>query len=262
MTRSHRSRKKEKGPSLKAFAQSSNLEKTTGIMTAKAEPAENLESGVAQLYRHRFPVGVLTRRTEVWSVLCRSWFAKYIPPSAKVVEVAAGYCEFINNVMAVERVAVDLNPETKIHAAPGVIVYEVPAERLADIIERGHFDTAFMSNFLEHCRSRDQVLAVLRAVSVVLKPGGRLLILGPNFRYCYKDYFDYFDHHLALTEKAVIEALQLSGFEVEVVEPRTLPFTFRRRLPSWPWIVWLYLRLPYLWRIFGSQFFIVGKKSL
>jgi hypothetical protein len=92
-----------------------------------------------------------------------------------------------------------------------------------------------------------------------LKPGGHVLILGPNFRYCYREYYDYFDHHLALTEKAIVEALHLAGFVVEKAIPRTLPFTFRSRLPSWPWLVWVYVRCPWLWRLFGAQFFVVGR---
>ena len=226
----------------------------------EAPSAGGLEAAVDRLYRHRFPEPLRARRTGVWKVLCRSWFARYIPPEARVLEVGAGYCEFINNIRAAEKAVVDLNPETRNHAAPGVVVHQVAAERLGDCVGAGYFDTAFLSNFLEHCRSRDAVLEVLWAVAAALKPGGRILILGPNFRYCYRDYFDYFDHYLPLTEKAVVEALQLSGFEPEVVRPRTLPFTFRSRLPSWPRLVQLYLRLPWLWRWFGAQFFIVGRK--
>lgn len=226
-----------------------------------AEINPSLETEVGRLYRHRFPVEVLARRAAVWRVLCASWFARYIGSDARVLEVAAGYCEFINVIEAGEHVAVDLNPETKLHAAPHVAVYEGSAERIAEVVPSSYFDVVFMSNFLEHCRSREQVLAVLRSVAAVLKTGGRLLILGPNFRYCYKEYFDFFDHHLPLTEKAVVEALHLAGYEVEVVEPRTLPFTFRSRLPNWTWLVRLYLCMPFLWRLFGAQFFIVGRKT-
>jgi len=219
-----------------------------------------LEAHVDRIYRNRFPREVLARRSAVWRVLCDSWFARYIPPEATVLEVAAGYCEFINNIRAAERVAVDLNPETRLYAAPDVVVHEIAAERLAEAVPLGHFDAAFMSNFLEHCRTREQVLGVLQAVSKALKPSGRVLILGPNFRCCPKDYYDYFDHHLPLTEKSVAEALQLAGFDVELAQPRTLPFTFRSKLPSWPWLVSLYLRLPWLWRFFGAQFFLIGRK--
>ena len=219
-----------------------------------------VESALSRLYRHRFPEESLYKRAQVWKVLCRSWFKLYIPPDSRVLEVAAGYCEFINNIEAAERVAVDLNPEVRDYAAPSVTVYEVSAERLLDVVPDSYFDVVFASNFFEHCRSRDQVLTVLHTITNVLKPHGRLLILGPNFRYCYKEYFDYFDHYLPLTEKSIIEALDMVGLKVELVEARTLPFTFRSRLPTWPWLVQLYLRLHFLWRIFGAQFFIVSRK--
>ena len=227
----------------------------------EADVLEPIESAVDRLYRHRFPAEMREQRTAVWKILCRYWFSRYIPAEANVLEVAAGHCEFINNVLAAERVAVDLNPETRRYAAPGVIIHEVAAERLAEVVPHAHFDAVFMSNFLEHCRSRDQMLKVLCAAATVLKRGGVILILGPNFRYCYKQYFDFFDHHLALTEKAVVEAMQLANFEIKVVEPRTLPFTFKSGLPQWSWLVHLYLRLPLLWHLFGAQFFVVGVKA-
>ncbi|WP_165251434.1 class I SAM-dependent methyltransferase [Paludisphaera soli] len=231
------------------------MTRTIGI-EAEA-PLENL---VEQIYRNRFGKQVLGRRTAVWRVLCESWFNRYIPAGGSVLEVAAGYCEFINNVAAGERVAVDLNPETRNHAAPNVTVHEIAAERLGEVVPASHFDAAFMSNFLEHCRTREQVLAVFDAVRGALKPGGRVMILGPNFRACAADYYDYFDHHLALTEKAVAEALELSGFEVEVELARTLPFSFRGKLPTAPWLVRLYLKLPWAWRFFGAQFFLVARR--
>ena len=225
-----------------------------------AAPDAPLEARVQEIYRNRFGKQVLSRRAEVWRVLCSDWFDRYIPSGGKVLEVAAGYCEFINNVAAGERVAVDLNPETRRYAAPGVTVHEIAAERLGEVVPAGHFDAAFMSNFLEHCRTREQVLAVLDAVRGALRPGGRVMILGPNFRACTAEYFDYFDHHLALTEKSVAEALELSGFEVEVEQARTLPFSFRSRFPSSPGIVRLYLKMPWVWRFFGAQFFLVARK--
>jgi SAM-dependent methyltransferase len=225
------------------------------------DTSEGLDSAVDRLYQHRFPADILARRAAVWAVLCKFWFSRYVPNDGRVIEVAAGYCEFINNIRASEKVAIDINPETIKHAAGGVTVYQVAAERIGEVVPSEYFDAAFMSNFLEHCHSRDQILAILHAVASILKPGGRFLILGPNFRYCYKEYFDFFDHRLPLTEKAVVEALQIAGFKIEVVEPRTLPFTFKSKLPSSPWLVRLYCRFRFLWPLFGAQFFIVAQKS-
>ncbi len=230
--------------------------------TLDIETREPLEALVDRIYRNRVPREILARRSAVWRVLCQSWFARYIPEGASVLEVAAGYCEFINNTSAEQRVAVDLNRETRLYASPGVIVHEIAAERLGEVIPLAHFDAAFMSNFLDHCPTREQVLAALRAVYNALKPGGRVLILGPNSRFCPREYYDYIDHHLALADKSVAEALQLAGFDVQVELPRTLPFTFRSRLPSWPWLVWVYLQLPWQWRFFGAQFFLVGRRVI
>jgi SAM-dependent methyltransferase len=219
-----------------------------------------LEHSIDSLYRHRFPPEVLERRAAVWRVLCNSWFARYIPPNGRVLEIGAGYCEFINHIAAAEKVAIDLNPETRDFAAADVTVHEICAEQLSAVIAPRTFDTVFMSNFLEHCRTRDQILEILRGSYETLKPGGRLLILGPNFGVCYKKYFDFFDHHLPLTHYAVAEALQVAGFQVELLKARTLPLTFKSRLPASPVLVKLYLRLPIFWPLFGAQFFVVGKK--
>src|SRR6266436_1127346 len=102
--------------------------------------SEGLDSAVDRLYRHRFPVDILARRTAVWAVLCNSWFSRYLPDNARVIEVAAGYCEFINNIRASEKVAIDINPETIKHAAGGVTVYQVTAERIGEVVRSEYFD--------------------------------------------------------------------------------------------------------------------------
>jgi SAM-dependent methyltransferase len=148
-----------------------------------SEPAtETLDSKLSQLYRHRFPEDIQGRRRAIWKILCTDWFERWIPPDARVVEVGAGYCEFINAVSAAEKVGIDLNPESRLRAASDVTIHLIAAERMAEVLPANHFDVVFMSNFLEHCATKNHVLDVLRAARAVLKPGGRVLILGPNFR--------------------------------------------------------------------------------
>jgi hypothetical protein len=57
-------------------------------------------------------------------------------------------------------------------------------------------------------------------------------------------YWDYYDHHLPLSDRSLAEALLMCGFALERVDPRFLPATTRSRLPRWPWLVeaWLALR--------------------
>ena len=84
------------------------------------------------LYQRRFPQVIQQRKIAVWSVLCRQWFARYVPADSRVLEVAAGFCEFINNIHAAEHVAVDVNPDVRHYAAPHVKVYEIAVERMDD----------------------------------------------------------------------------------------------------------------------------------
>ena len=40
-----------------------------------------------------------------------------------------------------------------------------------------------------------------------------------------------------------------------------LPYTFKSRLPSWPWLVRLYLALPPAQWFFGKQMFLVARRD-
>jgi ubiquinone/menaquinone biosynthesis C-methylase UbiE len=221
-----------------------------------------VQRGLKSLYANRFPVDLHEQRRQIWKRLYDEWFRKFIAPGDSVLEIAPGYCEFINSVEPEhERVGVDLNSDSQRFAAPGVTIHLVSAENMTSVLPKNHFDVAFASNFFEHCRTRDVLVKVLEEVHAVLKPKGRILILGPNLKHCMRNYFDYFDHHLPLTDESMAEALRMTGFTITEQLPQTLPFTMRGRLPAWPPLLSLYLRMPFAWKIFGAQFFIVAAKA-
>ena len=89
-----------------------------------------------------------------------------------------------------------------------------------------------------------------------LAPAGVIALMGPNFKYSARDYFDCADHLLALTHVSVQELLFASGYRVTDVIPRFLPFSFRSGLPASPAMTRLYLRMPPLWPLRGKQFLI------
>ncbi len=216
---------------------------------------------VDSLYRHRFDDRDRAAKDAVWKVLCEAFFSKYVRASDTVLDVGAGYCEFINHVSAARRIAVDANPELARFARLGVEARCTSAERL-DFLSDASVDVAFTSNFLEHLPDKGALLALVREIARVLKPGGHLLIMGPNVKYVPGSYWDYFDHHIALTEKSVGELLHLCGFSVTETVPRFMPYTVKSRLPKWPWLVRLYLRVGKpAFMLFGKQFFVVGQKT-
>ena len=57
-----------------------------------------------------------------------------------------------------------------------------------------------MSNFLEHINDSEEVYKFLEKAYQWLKQSGILVVMGPNFKYCSKDYFDCIDYKLILTD--------------------------------------------------------------
>jgi len=94
-----------------------------------------------------------------------------------------------------------------------------------------------------------------------LKPSGKLAIMGPNFRFSAKEYYDFADHLLPLSDRTIEEHLAAVDMKCEQIIPRFLPLEFRSQRFSHPLLVKLYLVVPLFWRFFCKQFFIIAAKS-
>jgi len=219
-----------------------------------AEESEHLR----KLYASRFE-DMHEARGPLWEVLTKRFFQRYVPKDATVLEVAAGYCEFINSVQARRRIAIDLNPDLPNRAASGVEPVLSSATDMS-MIDDETADVVFVSNFFEHLTKPD-ILSTLLEIGRVLKPTGKLLVLQPNIQFCGKQYWMFFDHITPLDHHSLAEALNLTGFTVQECIPRFLPFTTKSRLPSWPWLVRTYLFLRPAWRVFGKMSFVVAVRE-
>jgi SAM-dependent methyltransferase len=222
---------------------------------------ETLEGRLDRLYRERFPDDEREAKARLWRVLCDAFFSKYSSPDATVLDLGAGYCDFVNNVRAGRRVAVDLNPDVRRFAAPGVEVHLLPLDRVGEAAGPASVDLAFASNVFEHLRGPDALLEVLAAVRAALKPGGRLVVMQPNVRLVGGKFWDFFDHTLPLTEKGMAEAMRVAGLEVVESRARFLPYTTKSRLPQWPALVRLYLALPPAQWLLGKQMLVVARRE-
>jgi len=210
----------------------------------------------ARLYEYRFRGIDQAGRQAVWGEIARYVHARMGAPE-RVLDPAAGRGEFISAVPAKERWAVDLVKQADLEAAgvkmiiSDIMAAELPAE---------YFDGVFISNFLEHLPDQKAVAALLAKLHGAMTPGGRIAIIGPNFRYCAKEYFDCADHTVILSHIGAAEHLHAAGFEVSSVAPRFLPYSFRGLLPPSPKLTRTYLNTPPLWRLLGKQFFLIGRK--
>ena len=210
-----------------------------------------------RIYRYRFRDTRQADRAAVWREIAAFVHAQLGAPE-RVLDPAAGRGEFINAVPARERWAVDrvAHAEGTIEAGVRLVVADVfDAELPAE-----HFDAVWVSNFLEHLPTQEAVAAFLERMSGLLRPGGRIAVIGPNFRYCAKEYFDMADHTVVLTHRALAEHLYGAGFEPERVEARFLPYSFTGRLPASARLTRAYLRAPAAWRLLGKQFLAIGRR--
>jgi len=209
------------------------------------------------MYQRRFGADIEFRKG-LWSVLCKDFFQKYIPKEAVILEVAAGYCEFINNIVGKRRIALDLNPDVKKFASGDVEVVLADSINMLKVADNS-CDVVFISNFLEHLKKED-IVKTVKEVHRVLRIDGKLLILQPNIRFCYKEYWNFFDHISALDDKSLSEVLELNGFKVIECKSKFLPYTTKSRFPKAIFLIKLYLRIPILHNILGKQAFICAQK--
>jgi len=212
-----------------------------------------------KLYRHRFEEDELPRKLAIWKVLCEDFFSRYVLRTDTVIDVGAGYCEFINNISCAKRIAVDLNPRVREFAAPDVDVRNEDCTNLASIPDETA-DVVFMSNFLEHLPSKQMVFDTLAEARRILRRGGRLVILQPNIRLIPGAYWDFFDHHTPLTEHSLVEAVTNLDMRPVRVIGRFLPYTTKSLLPQSPLLVKLYLKFPPAWWLLGKQSLVVAEK--
>ena len=223
----------------------------------EADPVRAAE--LEQIYATRFGPR-LADRVVMWETLVEGYFQQHVGPDDTVLDLAAGYCEFINAIRCGRKIAVDLNPTVETVAGPDVEVFHTACTALPEELT-GQVDVAWVSNFFEHLGDTDELLSTLGELRRVLADDGRLLVLQPNIRLTGPAYWDFLDHSLALTEKSLAEALALAGFEVESMRVRFLPYTTESRLPISPALIRLYLKLPPAQWLLGKQTFVVARKA-
>jgi SAM-dependent methyltransferase len=208
------------------------------------------------IYRRRFASEDDGRR-EVWRVLVDAWFSRYLAGATALLDLGCGWGHFVNQVDVPKRYAIDLNPDARQHLDPGVELIGTDAAQPWPLPD-GALDLVFTSNFLEHLPDRDAISAALAEAARCLRPGGRLVCLGPNIRYMPGAYWDFFDHLVPLSDRSLVEAVQVHGFEIEEVIPRFLPWSMAGRSAPPEFAIRAYLALRPAWPIVGRQFLVVA----
>ena len=214
-----------------------------------------------QLYSNRFGERQ-GARDRIWRVLASQFFQRWISEHAVVLDLGAGYGEFLRHIRAGRKIGVDANPQAAEFWCEGVEPYHFDVTAPWPI-PRGTIDCVFTSNFFEHLSDKKALERCVEQIFAVLKPGGLLIAMGPNIRRVHGGYWDFFDHFVPLTERSLSELLVLKGFHVQLCRASFLPYTMSFTPPTlvssaYPLALALYLRCSFFWPLFGKQFLVVA----
>jgi len=183
------------------------------------------------------------RRGVLWQSLWLYCFSAMIKPSDCVLDLGAGYCDFINAVIARRRIAIDAWDGFPAHLAPGV-EHKVGSVLDLDFVADGAVDFAFASNLFEHM-TKVEFRTVLDSLRHKLSKNGTLTVVQPNYRYAWREYFDDFDHTTVWSHISLADFLRSNGYDVFRVEPRFMPLSVKGRLPVKSFLIRLWLASPF-----------------
>ena len=197
------------------------------------------------------------KRRVTWEEIGAYLSRRYISAEDRVLELGCGYGDFIGNIAAKKRVAIEIDPEFEkyISAYPGVELH------LGNVLEElpqlgsASCDVVLCSNFFEHF-NMEQIEQMLAQIREVLSPSGKLIVVQPNFRLCAPRYFDDFTHKTVFSDVSFSDLLCVNGYDIVRSASRFLPFSFKSRLPISRLLVRSYLRSPF--KPMGAQFLIVA----
>lgn len=191
---------------------------------------------------HQIRVPQDERRRVLWRTLCESYFQRLVSSSDTVLELGCGYGDFINNIQCANKIAVDVWEEASEYLAPEVCFHCTSVNDLRNVPDAS-VDFAFASNVFEHI-DRGGFLECLGELRRVLRDGGTVNILQPNYRFCYDEYFDDYTHISIYSDRSLCDVLRVNGWEIVESNPRFLPLTVKSRLPVSPILIRLYLASP------------------
>ena len=216
------------------------------------------EQNLTKLYEKRFS-GHEQYRIKVWKILISKFFSKWIESNDHILDLGCGYGEFINQVDVAVRHGMDLNAKSKELLDDNVNFHQQDCSKPWDI-EPNSLDLVFTSNFFEHLPNKESLDRTMTEIRKALKPRGRIIAMGPNISVLKGRYWDFWDHHVALSDASMSELLEIHSFSIDYSLSKFLPYNMVRVKQKPLFLLSLYLKLPFAWFFIGKQFLLVASK--
>ena len=145
----------------------------------------------------------------------------------RFLEPGCGRGEFLEefNKLGLECFGIDLSEYS------GTMCQDVDVKKRVDLendlwpFPDNYFDIIYNKSLMEHLRNPDKFLLEARRV---LKPGGKIICLIPDWESNYKTYFDDFTHRTPFTSVSLTDIYQITDFRnIKVYKFRQLPIVWK-----------------------------------
>ncbi len=207
---------------------------------------------------HTIRVPYDPKRDEVWKAIAEDIMNRFSVNKKCIVDLGCGYGEFIRNVRAAKRIGIDIHPDMANFMDEGIEFHNRHVLDM-DFLEDNSVDMFFASNLIEHL-NKDDARKLFATIFEKLANHGRFIVLQPNFRLCYKNYFDDYTHESIYTDESLCDFLQSCNYSIVFRKAGYLPFSMKSRLPRSYWMTKLFLKLKS--PLLGKQMLVVAKKEL
>tara|TARA_B100001175_G_C19497746_1_gene636314 strand:- start:655 stop:1338 length:684 start_codon:yes stop_codon:yes gene_type:complete len=119
--------------------------------------------------------------------------------------------------------------------------------------EDNYFDVIYSKSFIEHFYYPD---VIFEEAYRVLKPGGTIITLTPEWKYIFKSFYDDFTHRVPFTKDSLKDIHQMYNFKIVAIESFIqLPVLFKKNIVSN-----FFLILSYLTRVLVPDYFRMSSK--
>jgi len=115
--------------------------------------------------------------------------------------------------------------------AVGVDIEEVNLEKDKTKFLENSFDNILLNSVVEHISNIDHLFTEIRRI---LKPGGNLIIVTPNFSYDFKNFYNDPTHIRPFTHTSMLKILQIYKFNNIIIKPWTTKYKRIINLISFP----------------------------
>ena len=187
--------------------------------------------------------------TEYPEQLCQYLYQLFeLKPGMKMLEPGCGRGEFLKNFqsLGLDVYGVDISPEAADFTNDfSVEICDADNDTLPFLDKT--FDVVYSKSFIEHLYYPENFI---KEAQRVLKPGGLLISLTPDWETEYKVFFDDYTHRTPFTSISLNDFYNMHGFtETKVRKFRQLP------------IIWRFPILNYVCEIFTPLYLLELRKS-